>query len=49
MKLKRLPEDFQVEELTDVAPTEDGPYAFYRLEKEGWTSPDALDTVRRRA
>ena len=48
MKLKRLPEDFQVEELTGVTPTEDGPYALYRLEKEGWTTPDALDAVRRR-
>src|SRR5262249_61056544 len=48
MKLKRLPEDFQVEELTGVVPTEDGPYPVYRLEKEGWTTPDALDAVRRR-
>src|SRR5262245_24499319 len=27
MKLKQEPEDFQVEELTDVAPGQDGPFA----------------------
>jgi tRNA pseudouridine13 synthase len=48
MKLKRRPEDFQVEELTDVAPATDGPFAFYRLDKEGWTTPDALALVRQR-
>jgi tRNA pseudouridine13 synthase len=48
MKLKQHPEDFQVEELTDVTPTAAGPYAFYRLEKRSWTTPDALAAVRRR-
>ncbi|HEV3257118.1 MAG TPA: tRNA pseudouridine(13) synthase TruD [Gemmataceae bacterium] len=48
MKLKQQPEDFQVEELTDVVPTAEGPFAFYRLEKQGWTTPDALQAVRRR-
>jgi tRNA pseudouridine13 synthase len=48
MKLKQHPEDFQVEELTDVAPGAHGPFAFYRLEKRGWTTPDALQAVRRR-
>ncbi|MFO0841312.1 MAG: tRNA pseudouridine(13) synthase TruD [Gemmataceae bacterium] len=48
MKLKQQPEDFQVEELTDVAAGKDGPFAFYRMEKAGWSTPDALAAVRRR-
>src|SRR6059058_2770193 len=48
MKVKQQPEDFQVEELTDVAPAGDGAFAFYRLEKRGWSTPDALAAVRRR-
>src|SRR5437773_7113350 len=48
MKLKQTPEDFQVEELTDVVPTGEGPFALYRMEKRGWATPDALAAVRRR-
>jgi tRNA pseudouridine13 synthase len=48
MKVKQRPEDFQVEELTDVAPAEQGAFAFYRLEKRGWSTPDALAAIRRR-
>jgi tRNA pseudouridine13 synthase len=48
MKIKQQPEDFQVEELTDVTPGKDGPFAFYRLEKRGWTTPDAVQAIRRR-
>jgi tRNA pseudouridine13 synthase len=48
MKVKQQPEDFQVEELTDVSPTGSGPFALYRLTKTGWTTPDALAAVRRR-
>jgi tRNA pseudouridine13 synthase len=48
MKVKQRPDDFQVEELTDVAPATGGPFAFYRLEKSGWSTPDALSAVRRR-
>jgi tRNA pseudouridine13 synthase len=47
MKLKQRPEDFYVEELTDVVPA-GGPFAFYRLEKRGWGTPDALQAIRRR-
>lgn len=47
MKLKQHPDDFQVEELTSVAPSA-GPHALYRLEKRGWSTPDALAAVRRR-
>jgi tRNA pseudouridine13 synthase len=48
MKLKQRPDDFQVEEVTDVVPTQSGPFALYRLEKTGWSTPDALAAVRRR-
>jgi tRNA pseudouridine13 synthase len=48
MKLKQQPEDFQVEELTDVVPQSRGPFGLYRLEKRGWSTPDALQAVRRR-
>jgi tRNA pseudouridine13 synthase len=48
MKLKQRPEDFRVEELTDVRAGTEGAYALYRLEKCGWTTPDALAVVRRR-
>ncbi|HVS37328.1 MAG TPA: tRNA pseudouridine(13) synthase TruD [Gemmataceae bacterium] len=48
MKLKQRPDDFIVEEATAVAPTDEGPFALYRLEKRGWSTPDALAAVRRR-
>jgi tRNA pseudouridine13 synthase len=48
MKVKQEPEDFQVEELTDVVSSSEGTFAFYRLEKRGWTTPDAISAVRRR-
>jgi len=48
MKLKQLPEDFSVEELTDAQPGTEGEFALYRLEKRGWTTPDAIQTIRRR-
>ncbi len=48
MKLKQKPDDFVVDEQTDVTPGQDGPFALYRLEKRGWTTPDALAAIRRR-
>jgi tRNA pseudouridine13 synthase len=48
MKLKQHPDDFRVEELTDATPDGSGEFAFYRLDKTGWTTPDALAAVRRR-
>ncbi|HEV3447756.1 MAG TPA: tRNA pseudouridine(13) synthase TruD [Gemmataceae bacterium] len=48
MKLKQQPEDFHVEELTEVIAGERGAFALYRLEKRGWGTPDALQAVRRR-
>lgn len=48
MKLKQLPGDFRVEELTDATTGETGEFAFYQLDKTGWTTPDALQAIRRR-
>jgi tRNA pseudouridine13 synthase len=48
MKLKQDPDDFHVEEVTSLAAGDVGPFALYRLEKRGWSTPDALAAVRRR-
>ena len=48
MKVKQQPADFRVEELTDALPGPAGDFAFYRLDKTGWTTPDALAIVRKR-
>jgi tRNA pseudouridine13 synthase len=48
MKIKQLPEDFRVEEVTRVRAGRDGPFALYLLEKKSWTTPDALALIRRR-
>ncbi|GIW84440.1 MAG: tRNA pseudouridine(13) synthase TruD [Gemmataceae bacterium] len=48
MKLRQKPEDFQVEEITDVVPGNTGEFAFYKLVKTGWTTPDALAIIRRK-
>lgn len=46
MKIKQSPDDFQVDEVTAVVPS-GGPFSLYRLEKTGWTTSDALNTIRR--
>src|SRR4051812_38029113 len=48
MKLKRLPEDFQVEELPLVAGGERGRYAYYRLTKRGMGTLEAVEAICRR-
>ncbi len=48
MKLKQQPDDFRVEEITTVAPGAEGTFAFYRLDKRGWSTPDAVAAIRRR-
>ena len=47
MKLKRLPEDFQVEELSDFA-CPGGPFAVYRLTKRSMGTPEVVDEILRR-
>jgi tRNA pseudouridine13 synthase len=45
MKLKRLPEDFQVEELSEFTPADSGEFALYRLTKRGLGTPEAISAV----
>ncbi len=47
MKVKQQPDDFQVEEITALSPSE-GAFALYRMQKRGWSTPDALAALRRR-
>ncbi len=44
MKLRRLPEDFQVDEITQVTP-ESGPFALYRLTKTSIGTPEAVGAI----
>ena len=48
MKLKRIPEDFQVEELTSLRPTEHGRFTLYRLTKRGLGTLEAVEAICRR-
>jgi len=47
MKLKRLVEDFQVEEQISL-PADGGPYALYRLRKQSLGTLEAIEAIRRR-
>lgn len=44
MKLRRLPEDFQVDEVTTVRP-DGGPFALYRLTKKSIGTPEAISAI----
>src|SRR5438094_912200 len=48
MHIKQKSEDFRVEELTNWQGGKTGDFAFYRLDKRGWTTPDALQIIRKR-
>ena len=48
MKLKRQPDDFQVEELPTVTCGTYGRFVFYRLTKRGMGTLEALEAIRRR-
>ncbi len=48
MHIKQKSDDFKVEELTNLQPSKEGAFAFYRLDKRGWTTPDALAIIRKR-
>ena len=47
MKLKRLSEDFQVEEQISLV-ADGGPFALYRLTKQSLGTPEAMDAIARR-
>ncbi|MGZ0168788.1 MAG: tRNA pseudouridine(13) synthase TruD [Planctomycetales bacterium] len=44
MKLKRIPEDFLVDELSQVTPTS-GPFALYQLTKQSIGTPEVINSV----
>ena len=48
MKLKRQPDDFQVEELPLVTPGNQGRFVFYRLSKRGMGTLEAVEAICRR-
>ena len=48
MKLKCLPEDFRVTELTDRVANGRGPFALYRLTKKSLGTPEAIDAILKR-
>ena len=47
MKIKCQPDDFHVQELTEVRPGS-GPHALYRLTKRSLTTPEAIEAIARR-
>ena len=47
MKFRRIPEDFRVEELTDVEPETNGRFALYRLIKRDIGTLEAVDSILR--
>ncbi len=48
LKIKCRPDDFVVEELPTVEPGDAGPFTFYRLEKVGLGTPEAIHAIRAR-
>ncbi|WP_337177130.1 tRNA pseudouridine(13) synthase TruD [Paludisphaera sp.] len=48
MKVKRLPEDFRVEEMTTAVGSDRGRYTLYRLSKRGIGTIEAVDAICRR-
>ncbi|MFG0336088.1 MAG: tRNA pseudouridine(13) synthase TruD, partial [Maioricimonas sp. JB049] len=47
MKLKQVPEDFLVDELTGRRPSGSGTFALYRLTKQSLGTPEAIDRIAR--
>jgi tRNA pseudouridine13 synthase len=47
IKIKSIPEDFIVEEISDFQRSGGGPFAYYVLEKRGWNTLDALKMISR--
>jgi tRNA pseudouridine13 synthase len=48
MKLRRLPEDFRVDELLTAEPGDRGRFVLYRLTKRGMGTLEAVEAIRRR-
>lgn len=48
MKLRRIPDDFRVEEISSFPNSDAGPFSVYRLEKRELGTPEAIDRVLRK-
>ena len=48
MKIKDVPEDFIVEEISSTNLEKDGEYTYFKLEKKNWTTTRALQQIARR-
>ncbi len=48
MKIKCQPEDFRVDEATELQPNEQGPFALYRLTKQSLGTPEAVEALAQR-
>lgn len=46
-KIKQIPEDFFVEELTETLPSGHGDFCLYLLKKKGSTTPDAIQRIQK--
>ena len=46
-KIKQIPEDFSVEELTETLPSGHGDFCLYLLKKKGSTTPDAIQRIQK--
>jgi tRNA pseudouridine13 synthase len=46
-KIKQIPEDFSVEELTETLPSGHGGFSLYSLKKKGSTTPDAIQRIQK--
>ena len=49
MKVKSVPEDFIVREVSPVTPEDSGEFGLYLLEKRGWNTTDLLKRIARQA
>ncbi|QDU39967.1 tRNA pseudouridine synthase D [Maioricimonas rarisocia] len=47
MKLKQVPEDFLVDELSNRQPSKSGTFSLYRLTKQSLGTPEAVDRIAR--
>ncbi|HHE71543.1 MAG TPA: tRNA pseudouridine(13) synthase TruD, partial [Chloroflexi bacterium] len=48
MRLKQIPEDFQVEELIELPLSEEGAYTYYRIKKAGIATLDVQNDLAER-
>jgi tRNA pseudouridine13 synthase len=48
MKIKDVPEDFLVEEVSIIKPKKEGEYTYFQLKKNNWTTQRAIQQISRR-